>query len=174
MADGCEVRKSIQLSPISSEIIDSVGNVFVYNFGWVKETRQTFLGGSDGQGMYEHSYIGVSGMGKDFVETVKLELCPPGFSTPDNDDDKETGKYYTYVKQGVKARTSIRTRAIGESEIFVLTQTPFYIFESKDYGEGEGDGIGSDSSLKPEIDSIPGGFTVISANNVKTTTEYKG
>jgi len=170
------IRESINVDPITTERLDTMGNIHRYNFGWLK--THTIVGDSpepDGVTL-NSAQTGISGMERTFTEVTAQSILPPSLETPEvtastsMNDGISVGSFY---KSGVKFRAMIRSRAIGTSEIIVMGQQTYGIQERKHYADAMG--RTDDSSMpNPETETAEGGVTISIANGIKTTTEIKG
>lgn len=169
------IRESITLDPISTERLDTMGNIHRYNFGWVK--TQKIVGDGDPSGeVVDSSVTGISGMSTIFSETTAQEILPPSLETPDvspNTSMYSSIKINSFFKYGIKMRAMVRARAVGMSELVIVGMQPYAINETKEYA----DAIGVESGYEPpepENEAAEGGMTITIANGVNTKTLIKG
>jgi len=138
---------------------------------------------------------GISGVDTVFKERESQSILPPSLETPDTEQMAEIQNgltFDTFYRKGTKKRSTIRTKAIGNSDILVLGEQQFSIEEKKTYADSVGnenddsststdsdnntdDNSDSNSaSDSTDIQAAEGNYTITIANGVATKTKTKG
>ena len=169
------IRESITLDPITTERLDTMGNIHRYNFGWVKTHKIVGDGSPVGQ-VVDSSTTGISGMAMAFSENTAQEILPPALETPDVAPTTQMASSIvmgSFFKVGIKMRSMVRARAIGTSEILIMGQQAYAINETKEYADAIGNPA-APASPASGVEAAEGGVTITIANGVNTKTLIKG
>ena len=171
------IREVANLTPISSERVDTNGNIHRYNFGWNLQRTLVHTGEEKISGtVVDKSTVLIQGYDQEMIEESSIELLPPSLQTPDvkiSTTQESAVKVGSYYKEGVKKRVYTRIAVSGKNKIIEYATTPYSLTESKEYADaiGKGDGF---SPPTPEREAAEGGAIISAANGVITKTIIKG
>ena len=170
------IRSEESYSPLSAEKVTIDLDIWRFNFGWIKNTRQIHSNGSSvappaGAVIQETSTVIVSGDGQTYSETVFKEPLPASLSVPASLQPDGTA-IPTYFKEGTTYRTSTLVKLDGSApEMYIAGSTTFGVAEAKGHS-----GNLVNSSIAPLIPPgiLDTSMSKINANGVSTVTHTKG